>query len=75
MTKDNFPSFFEWTYKRWYFWVLVILYSWWSGYEALVNVHIGIFIGVVVFAILLLSLFFLFAYLLARHNCKKLKHI
>jgi len=73
--KHNFPSFIDYTYTKWYFWVLVILYSVWSGYESLVNVYIGEFIGTLIAVIFIASLFFLLSYFLTRNTCKKLGRI
>lgn len=75
MTEDNFPGFFKWTYTKWYFWVIVVLWSVWSGYESLVNKYIAEFIGTIIFVIIFLSIFFFIAYLISKRNCKKLGHL
>ena len=75
MTKHNFPSFIDWTYTKWYFWVIVGLYSVWSGWESLVNRYIGEFIGTLIAITFIISLLFLFSYIMAKYNCKKLNHI
>ncbi len=75
MKKDNFPSFVEWTYTKWYFWVFVVLWSAWSGYEALIKIDIFLFLGNVIFVIIFLSLLFFFSYIMSKFNCKKLNHI
>ncbi len=73
--EKHFPNFFEWTYTKWYFWVIVILWSFWSGYESILIKDLPLFIGNVIFVIIFLSLLFFFIYLISKKNCKKLKHI
>lgn len=75
MTEKNFPNFFEWTYTKWYFWMVVALWSIWSGYEYIVNKHILAFIGIIIFVIIILSVFFFISYSMSKSNCKKLNHI
>ena len=71
MTEHNFPNFFKWTYTKWYFWFIVILYSIWSGYESLVNGSIGEIIGVLIATIIISSVIFLLCYMIAKHNYEK----
>ncbi len=73
--KQTFPRFVDWVYNKWYFWLLVVLYSLWAGAEEIVNGHIMEFIGILVASIFILSILFLFGYLSARSTCKKLGHI
>ena len=76
MTKDNFPSFIDWTYKKWYFWVLVILWTVWSTFGSLDEVsYLFELIGVVIFVFIFLSAIFFISYLISKNNCKKLGHI
>lgn len=74
MTKHNFPSFIDWTYTKWYFWVTVSLYALWSGADEILNSNIYGFIGTIIAVIFIVSLFFLFSYLMAKSYFKKLKH-
>ncbi len=73
--KNKFPNFFEWTYTKWYFWVIAILWSLWSGLEDIILGRVAEFIGTLIASIALLSLLFLIAWLLSRNTCKKLGHI
>ncbi len=75
MTKKGFPSFIDYAYTKWYFWLIVVLYSLWSGWEAIINGYTGEFVGTVIAVIFIVSLLFVFSYILARNTCKKLKHI
>jgi len=68
MTKDNFPNFFKWTYTKWYFWVIVIIWSIWSGYESIINKYIGEYIGNLIACIIILSVIFLLSYILVKHG-------
>lgn len=73
--KHNFPSFIDWAYTKWYFWTIVGLYTLWSGYESIVSGSPVEIISTLIAVIFIVSLFFVFAYILARNNCKKLNHI
>lgn len=75
MEKIKSPSFIDYTYKEWSFWLIVILWSFWSGWEAFVNIYIGEFVGTFIFVILIVSLFYFLSYLLTRSAFKKINKI
>ena len=66
MTEDKFPNFPKWAYTKWYFWVIVILYSIWTEFESYVNFYIPEILGSLIACFLIVSLVFLFIYLTAK---------
>lgn len=72
MGDKKFPNFTEYTYKKWYFWLIITLYSLWSGWEELINIYIGEFIMIVVAVIFIVSLFFLLSYSLTKATFKEM---
>ena len=75
MIKKDFPNPAKWIYKKWYFWVIVFLYSILSELKSYLNISIAEIIGSLIASFLITSFVFIFIYLIAKHNYKKLKHI
>ena len=71
MGKIKPPSFIDYTYTTWHFWIIVALWSLWIGSFSSVGEFITSLIGTAI----VLSLFYLFSYLLTRSAFKKLNKV
>lgn len=70
----KFPKFFPWLFKKWYFWMIFFVYSFWSGYEAFfIYKSFSESIGVLVATFIITSFFFLFAFLIGKSILRDMK--
>jgi len=73
MIENKFPSFWKYTYTKWYFWVAVSIYFIWGslGTNRLIGEHIGNLLA----NIFIVSIVFLISYAISKNNFKKLNKI
>lgn len=75
MVKKIYPKYFQWTYKKWSFWIIAILWGIWSSWGEWSKFSIGEAFGIFIFTFIMSGLIHLLAYYLAISTCNKLGHL
>jgi len=71
MTKKDFPNPAEWIYKKWYFWIIMFLYSILTEFESYIIFYVAEILGSLTGSFLITSFVFVFIYLIAKHRHKR----
>lgn len=74
MNEKTEDGFVEYAFKKWHFWIIVVVWSFWAGLEDLINIGISSFLGIFFATIFLVSLgygIFYFIQISILKNIKK----
>ncbi len=75
MAKNDFPPYQKWVFKKWYYWVIIIIYSILTEFKSYANFYIPEILGSLTASFLIVTFTFFFIYLIVKYKSKKLKHI
>lgn len=71
MTKKDFPNPAKWIYKKWYFWIIMFLYSILTEFESYINFYVAEILGSLTGSFLITSFVFVFIFLIVKHRHKR----